>query len=278
MRPLQGDPESAEISVYADMTVVKVRGHVQRGGGRRGAVTRFTNSARKRMLSRLGQIRENFRDACFMTLTYPREWNTDPRRWKRDLDVIIKRIRRKWPDACGIWRIEFQERGAPHFHLIIWNMTGRTGDSRFWISRSWFEVVGSGDFKHYRAGTNFTRLRNRKRAGRYVSKYSAKVAGNPVDPETGELVQVGRWWGTFGAISVGRAIRAVVLLSEYHQIRRLAARLLKSRHVAYSARLARLDGRKGCTIYGLGDQTCEQWSSVLDSTIFRMIQSGLRSA
>lgn len=268
----------AEATVYADMLTVKVVGHEQRGGGRRGAVTTFTDGSRRRMLQKLAMIRQTYQRAFFMTLTYPMAWSPEPRVWKRDLDTFVKRVRRRWPRACGIWRIEFQERGAPHFHLIIWNIGPGVKRTRRRISRMWYEVVGSGDEKHYKAGTEVSHVKNRRKAGWYVSKYSAKVASTPVDPETGEVVNVGRWWGTFGDLRLGHVLRIVLSLPEAHALRRLARGLLRSRANSYAVRLAHLDPSRGFTVYALGDKSCPEWSDIFDSTAFAMLQSVIRAA
>jgi hypothetical protein len=56
----------------------------------------------------------------FVTLTYPKIYANDWHIWKRDMEAFRKRIGRKYPHLIGYcWRMEFQERGAPHFHLIM---------------------------------------------------------------------------------------------------------------------------------------------------------------
>lgn len=223
-------------------------------------------------------VREGFNCAFFMTLTYPNAWSPEPQVWKRDLDVFIKRIRRRWPRACGIWRIEFQERGAPHFHLIIWNVRGNVKRVRLRISRAWYEIVGSGDEKHLKAGTEVSHVKSRRKAGWYVSKYAAKIGRTPVDPETGEVVNVGRWWGVFGDLRLGHVLRLALSLPDSHRLRRLARGLLNSRANSYAVRLAHLDGTRGFTVYGLGDRTCREWIDVFDSTVFAMLQSIVSAA
>ncbi|MBI5849316.1 MAG: hypothetical protein HZB31_15450 [Nitrospirae bacterium] len=45
--------------------------------------------------------------------------------------------------------MEFQERGAPHFHILVTGIIDRQE-----LSRMWFDVVGSGDPRHLQAGTS----------------------------------------------------------------------------------------------------------------------------
>ena len=92
-----------------------------------------------------------------------------------------------------VWRREFQRRGAPHYHIAIWNTP--TMSAR-WLSRSWFEVVGSGDDRHLAAGTKleFPRSRNA-----WVS-YLAKELGKTHQSTCARLYRggVGRSWGIIG--------------------------------------------------------------------------------
>jgi hypothetical protein len=58
----------------------------------------------------------------WITLTAPYEW----RRWcgtdrqtKAAFALFRQRVWREWGPLVGVWVLEFQERGAPHFHLLV---------------------------------------------------------------------------------------------------------------------------------------------------------------
>jgi hypothetical protein len=85
--------------------------------------------------------------------------------------------------------MEFQERGAPHFHVLI-----NQAVSRVWLSQVWYRVVGSGDVRHMVAGTRSEPLRELHAAAAYASKYAAKQGQKDV-PEG--FTDVGRFWGVF---------------------------------------------------------------------------------
>ena len=128
------------------------------------------------------------RDAIpvFVTLTYPAEF---PLLWdvyKRHLDTFSKRFRRKFPAGSFVWRLEFQKRGAPHYHLLVWNVGYH--DLLTWVHMAWFNVVDSGDINHLLAGTRVEEIRSWRGVSSYASKYLSKVFA---DEHTG----VGRWWG-----------------------------------------------------------------------------------
>jgi hypothetical protein len=132
--------------------------------------------------------------ALFVCLTYPSEWPKDGRKVKRDLDAFGKRCRRE--GICFAWALEYQTRGAPHFHLLArfpegWEIVR----VQKWVALNWFEVVGSGDEKHLHAGTSAEFVNNSEAAGWYISHYLGKEYQKTV-PEGVTLP--GRMWGMIG--------------------------------------------------------------------------------
>lgn len=153
----------------------------------------FSKGSRRRLLRLVASIRRN-QLSTFATLTYPDEFARDPKEYKRHLDNIFKRILRKYPNAVIIWRMEAQTRKsgknmgeiAPHFHLLIWNVP--SDEMRKLLPLAWYEVVGSGDERHLRAGTSVEPVRSSNGVMYYTSKYIAK-ADNYILPGWG------RYWG-----------------------------------------------------------------------------------
>jgi len=105
---------------------------------RRGVCKGFSFGSRRRMLDRLNQVSVAAEHPDFVTLTLPDDTFQDcvasfAKTAKLHLDVLIKRLRRACPTACGFWRIEWKARksGAyegklfPHFHLLIWGLPQR---------------------------------------------------------------------------------------------------------------------------------------------------------
>ena len=150
----------------------------------------------------------------FMTLTYPggtpEHWVPFARRLKRDLEAFLKRFWRfeKWgwgPGAFVIWRLEVQKRGAPHLHLMIFNVPYLGHEI---VGQWWYEVVASGDSAHEKAGVQVEACRTWEKAGYYMSKYMCKEASGLIHesyravytPEQVALVEdlwarPGRFWG-----------------------------------------------------------------------------------
>lgn len=261
-----------KIDVFAGMVSVKVSGSKQVGGGRRGAVSEYTKAARKRMIERLSKTR-NTQKGAFVTLTYPASYPDNAETWKRHLDTFLKRLKRIAPAAHAVWRVEPQQRGAPHYHLIVFNHPSRLSVFRRWVKLAWYAIAGGGDVKHRAAGTRVDAIYSRRHAIAYASKYAAKPSegGRRFITQDGEIVEhIGKHWGVFNAAAADCEAFGCFSLSPYEviQLRRMMSRFLKSKGSRYEKRLARGSVSLGFSVFGLGDDACEGASRI---TVMRML-------
>lgn len=175
------------IEVYArDVVVKRIRKvEIPENRPERGEITEWTSRAQKR----LGFIAANteVEFLTMVTLTYPAEWETDGKEVKRHLNLFLKRLARRFEHSY-LWFLEFQERGAPHYHILT--TISHLAIDKLWLSEAWWEVVGSLDYDHLRAGTRVERLRTK--GARYAVKYAYKMRQKLV-PE--EYRAVGRFYG-----------------------------------------------------------------------------------
>jgi hypothetical protein len=193
----------------------------EREKAKRGKVYGFSAGSRTRLRRRLNSVnrlRWPKERVLFLSLTYPDQpsdaypqgWPRDPRVWKKHLAAFTDAFEAKWgTEFPFIWKLEFQDRKsgdhvgevAPHFHLLSFVPLAVEPDYlwliqfKAWLSEAWFRVVGSGDEKHERAGTNVTQCRSWNGIASYAAKYMQKDVKVPTDPETGEPLPVGRFWG-----------------------------------------------------------------------------------
>jgi hypothetical protein len=110
-----------------------------------------------------------------------------------------QRFLRSYPSAGFHWKLEFQARGAAHFHPIFWNLNSDerfVSEFRIWLSWNWFEVVNSGDQKHLSAGTSADPIKSQFGIMRYVSGYASK------SDQTKPGCKVGRYWGIVGRANI----------------------------------------------------------------------------
>jgi hypothetical protein len=184
---------------------------------KRGQIGDFSKDSRYRLMKLMAKINGDKAGLpTFLTLTYPAEWSEDWRVWKRDLDAFRKAVVRRWPNVWGPWRLEFQKRGAPHFHLLLWDgpelerisrydrkrkkvkyfaipraKSGKNAEIFDWFSETWYRIVDSGDKGHLQAGTKVEPLATWGGVVHYVSKYLAKLPEGNFVP----VVHTGRFWG-----------------------------------------------------------------------------------
>ena len=170
--------------------------------GLRGAITKYTPAARRNLLRSLASINQNkVQLPLFVTLTYPGDWDDyhEPVQWKKQLNTFQKRLTREYPDHFGIWKLEPQLRGAPHFHLAIYgidNYRGNNNDKHaihMWFSTAWYEIIGSGQVTHLSAGTQVQLAQSWNGVAGYVGKYFAKTYDQGDLPECWQ--SPGKLWG-----------------------------------------------------------------------------------
>lgn len=156
------------------------------------------------MARRLGNYIDNFRTdfTGFVTLTYPASYPCNGVTVKRHWRAFIERLRRtNWFDENSIiWFLEFQERGAPHFHFLC---TGWI--QKDWVAENWAQIT-QGDIH---ACSRVEALRNPEVAGCYARKYAQKSEQKEI-PQG--FQHVGRMWGCSGnKISKGMPRQPVVV-------------------------------------------------------------------
>lgn len=201
----------------------------------RKAVTVWSTKSRARMVRRLaeldyGPLFASRATPAMLTLTLPGDWQAvapSPADCKRLIDTFKRRFLREYgTPLIGIWKREFQRRGAPHWHILMVPPAG----FHKWVGPAWASVVGSAScgaktpavepdgrgrdrivccerHRHIQAGTGIDfaegmRARDPKRLAVYFSKhgmFSAKDYQN--SPPAGWVPDgssVGRFWGVWG--------------------------------------------------------------------------------
>lgn len=133
-------------------------------GGKRGNVSGTSAAARRRLMRLMATLDVDTTRCVFLTLTF--HGLPTYEKAKRNLKAFLMRMRRKFPNASAIWRMELQERGSIHFHLICFNLP-------YWhysdLQAAWTQVTGE-DI----SGIDIRLVKDRSHAMSYVSKYVAK--------------------------------------------------------------------------------------------------------
>jgi hypothetical protein len=204
------DGDRGIVTVQGRLVKVQIKrmnkGKRKGGGGTRGKVTAFSKKSRKRLLEMFNRFEINDK-VIFMTLTYGQKFPETKEVRERHRLAFLERLRRWAPEASGVWRIEYQKRGAPHFHFIMFDLPFLPKAN---LKAMWGEIIGS----EYWDTSNqqnpeppFTRIEaihNPRHLMNYVSKYVAKLpdaapggGGFNIDPYLHAIENhQGRWWGT----------------------------------------------------------------------------------
>ncbi len=184
------------------------------------------------------------------TLTYPGNWLVvapSGRAVRRHLRAFLWRYTRAWGySVVGLWKLEFQRRGAPHVHIFAPVPHGLAKKSRAvgaglpfpqWLSVVWADIVEHPDpkerAKHERAGTGVDyaeglRSNDPRRVAVYFTKhgsFSAKEYQNCVPVEWQEPGKgPGRFWGYWGLkrVSVAVELEPMVAVAAARVLRRWA--------------------------------------------------------
>jgi len=163
----------------------------------RKEITDFSSQSRGRLFELFNSLKLN-RRATFVTLTYPTS-AVNQFEAKRHLRAFFKRIERMYSGRkiTGIWRMEFQERGAIHFHIMFF---GLPFIHKTTIAALWSQVTHT-----YNPFTRIEGVSGHKKLINYVAKYVGKVNGGSEDGfnsltylsayqfQQGE--KIGRVWG-----------------------------------------------------------------------------------
>lgn len=185
-------------------------------GGLRGLIYGFSLASRRRLRHRQMQIDWPLYDPSWVTLTYHQRWG-DPSMWKRDLKVLNQRLLYTFSASLVglVWRLEFQRRGAPHFHLVLlWKKRKRPPNAALhtWLRRAWAMIIGTQDDQAALLhGVNVKAVSPASGGlGRllgYLVNEMGKVSQNVrVDQATGEVLPTGRMWGIAGPVPLVAAV------------------------------------------------------------------------
>lgn len=183
-------PDVIGVEVYRSDVIVLREGYKRDSvAWTRGDVIEFSKASRQRLAFVASNTEVEF--TAMVTLTYPKAFPSDGEIVKRHFKAFREALRRRQADVQYLWFIEFQKRGAPHFHLLLRGMRV-SRKNQIWLSKTWYRICDTGDPKHLRAGTRLERIRKRNGARHYAVKYAMKMQQKRVPRG---YRSIGRFWG-----------------------------------------------------------------------------------
>ncbi len=200
--------------------------------GKKKPIKGFSADSRRGLMFAISGVRRDAPLPCFVTLTYPSAF-PDPFSSKRHLKMFIQRLLRAFPDACGIWKLEPQDRGAPHYHLLIWGVDD--AELKKWVPFAWHKIAGNGDQNHlfFHLGI----LHESKpcvslvRSFRGVWAYASKYLGKTFSVAGWDDLHTGRFWGFVNKekIPFGELVECELSRSHVFHVMRYQRRFSKRR-------------------------------------------------
>jgi hypothetical protein len=239
----------------------------------RRVVKEWSRASRRRMTRRIGELdlstwEQDSGVLAMLTLTLPDLWEaaapTGP-----EFKALVDRLRKRWLRAVGpwrgLWKLEFQGRGAPHMHMLM-RVPAKVGDEVFerWLARTWADVVlcsfsdvdrdlwvQTGEFaRHLGHGTDVSfsgvKFSDPRRTAVYFLKHAAPGDGRGskeyqhIVPEPWQAPGAGpgRFWGYWGlrpatdALEVDHEafLRARRILRHVARARVASAEIARRRH------------------------------------------------
>jgi hypothetical protein len=183
----------------------------------RGKIMAFSKRSLANLIFTINATDTEFHS--MITLTYPMDFPANGATVKEDLRIYLQWLKRRF-DTKTLWFLEFQTRGAPHFHILLETREiapkMRIDAGMQWVSRiieaNWFTAC----FRNYEAGCEvefdyqgyktevikiakvqlhekFWELEKKQNGMRnYASKYASKMYQKKV-PEL--YTEVGKFWG-----------------------------------------------------------------------------------
>ena len=214
----------------------------RRGGGRRGRVLGFSVASRRRLqaalLSRLDPAAAGESRLWWITLTGRTGLTAE---FKAVFRAAVERVRRRFPAGWGlVWRLEYQARGAPHFHILL---QAETAALAFSVCKcllvSWVSIAGERLGAVWQA-QNAKLCRNVASLAIYISDVSkVQQSACPSDEAPG------RYWGRIGYFFFLVVPVVVLGRSAYFEFLRIIRKLRRARYRCNRRRAWR--GRGGFT-------------------------------
>lgn len=216
----------SSMALLTDREVESIRGREPRRIKTTGRITGWSRRSRARMNLELRRL--DFRplfdaglEPAMITLTMPGQWEQlapTPAAFKLIVNRFMTAYQHSWgARLAGVWKMEFQRRGAPHLHILMTPPEGIAAgmypfEFRDWLSHAWARAVGAeGDerLRHERAGTGVDYVgdayRDPQRIAVYFGKhgfFEAKDYQNEMPRLWLDAIAAGeqgaRFWGVWG--------------------------------------------------------------------------------
>lgn len=182
----------------------------QEGQKTRGKISGWSKRSWSKLAFLVRSTRVRFKS--FLTLTYGETMPTTVEQSKKDLNRFLTKLRKGRKGFEYVWVLEFQERGAPHYHLLLTFAPEMAGDRKM-LAAQWCDSIRP-ELHSLERGKVLS-VHNHKKAWvvmddpvgakMYILNYATKLAQKKC-PE--RYWTTGRYWGASRGVkhSPGRTV------------------------------------------------------------------------
>jgi hypothetical protein len=177
----------------------------------------FSIKSRRRLFNIFTTLSySNYGQPRFVSATWHYDAPDHKTEIKSFLERYIKRLKRNLPAFHAIWKLEYQERGTPHFHFMIFPLDKKTNlfdsSSGKIIQDNWLELK-SCKCEHCKLHSiKVVPLNEYKHAIIYISKEIAKLQDNYCDHN------LGRIWGTSRNLKINPIEQIECTYADYQKL------------------------------------------------------------
>jgi hypothetical protein len=195
---------------------------------KRSSIKEFSHASRCRLIRIFSKIRlSQLSSPLFVTLTYHYGYKDDPSSCKRHLNTFLQYLRDNYPSVAYLWRLELQQRGAPHFHFFFWGMPGDdmvlNPSFSYDLKLAWHRIADPHSSAHNQFGFNAKTISSYRGCFHYVSKYCAKESDMDRSP------CFGRRWGYSSNLPLDPLVNIEIPTDVYYLIKRICRKIYKHR-------------------------------------------------
>jgi hypothetical protein len=190
------------------LTIYKTNGELPDRAGEKKEIIEFSAGSRKKLAFYASNAAVSWKS--MVTLTYARNYPTCGIVCKHNLNSFLTYTRKLLPGVRYLWFLEFQKRGAPHFHILLSENYDKKISEK--LAKSWVNISTREDDKgdeNYMKFIVWFNSGKRKVSGcdgcqfwqsakspaglsHYAVKYATKM-GQKTVPQN--YANVGRFWG-----------------------------------------------------------------------------------
>ncbi len=187
----------------------------------RGQVKRFSTQSLSRVIFLASETLVTFKS--MLTLTYGLSVPTSGIVAKRHLHLMLMKIRYHYGQFDYLWWLEFQKRGAIHYHILL--TIPAEENTRLLFSKLWVQAVGEYAtpkmIKVHNHKKAFEEIRKHDNGTSYLTWYATKK-GQKTVPKM--FTDIGRFWGNSRAVKETIPDPVIVSMEDEH-VRLLYPRL-----------------------------------------------------